>query len=282
MTCDPAFLGDVPLFKLLDAAERASLAAALEARHVAQGEELFRYGEPGDQMFIIRRGSVEIYAQDLMGQKIVLETVGAGGQFGELALFDGGARTATAAALEECDVLSLDREDLLRFLRSHPDAGLDMLAIMARRIRETNARLRHMTARNVNEAMEEKLTAVQRAADWVAAFSGSISFLMLHVGLFAIWIGWNVLLPAFDPYPFGLLTMAVSLEAIVLSVLVLLSQNRQAAKDHIHSDIEYEVNLKAELEVAHLHDKVDRLGEGIASRLARLEKLLTHARAPSE
>jgi len=282
MTCDPVFLADVPLFKLLDEAERAALAAALEARHVEQGEELFRFGEPGDEMFIVRRGSVEIYAQDLMGQKIVLETVAAGGQFGELALFDGGTRTATAAALEESDVLSLNREDLLSFLRTHPDAGLDMLAIMARRIRETNARLRHMTARNVNEAMQDKLTAVQRAADWVAAFSGSISFLVLHVLLFAAWIGWNVLLPPFDPYPFGLLTMAVSLEAIVLSVLVLLSQNRQAAKDHIHSDIEYEVNLKAELEVAHLHDKVDRLQEGIASRLARIEKLLSRVRAPSE
>jgi CRP/FNR family transcriptional regulator, cyclic AMP receptor protein len=123
---------------------------------------------------------------------------------------------------------------------------------------------------------------VQRAADWVAAFSGSIGFLVLHVLWFTVWIGWNVLLPSFDPYPFGLLTMAVSLEAIVLSVLVLLSQNRQAAKDHIHSDIEYEVNLKAELEVAHLHDKVDRLSEGIAGRLARIEKLLTRARAPSE
>jgi CRP/FNR family cyclic AMP-dependent transcriptional regulator len=282
MTCDPVFLADVPLFKLLDEAERAALAAALEARHVEQGEELFRFGEPGDEMFIVRRGSVEIYAQDLMGQKIVLETVAAGGQFGELALFDGGTRTATAAALEESDVLSLNREDLLSFLRTHPDAGLDMLAIMARRIRETNARLRHMTARNVNEAMQDKLTAVQRAADWVAAFSGSISFLVLHVLLFAAWIGWNVLLPPFDPYPFGLLTMAVSLEAIVLSVLVLLSQNRQAAKDHIHSDIEYEVNLKAELEVAHLHDKVDRLQEGIASRLVRIEKLLSRVRAPSE
>jgi CRP/FNR family cyclic AMP-dependent transcriptional regulator len=146
---------------------------------------------------------------------------------------------------------------------------------MTRRIRETNARLANMTARNVNEEMEERLTPLQRTVDWIAAFSGSIPFLILHVALFAVWILWNTLLFPFDPYPFGLLTMAVSLEAIVLSVLVLLSQSRQSAKEHIRSDIEYDVNVKAELEVAHLHEKVDLLMESTAARLERLEKLLT-------
>jgi CRP/FNR family transcriptional regulator, cyclic AMP receptor protein len=238
---------------------------------------LFRAGEPGDCMFMVRNGSVELYAKDIMGQKIVLETPGPGGQFGELALFDGGARTATAVALEDCEVLVLDREDLLGYVRGHPEAGLDMLAIMARRIRETNLRLTRMAARNANDAMEDRLTPLQRSVDWVAAFSGSIPFLLLHVVLFAVWIGWNTTLTPFDPYPFGLLTMAVSLEAIVLSVLVLLSQSRQTAKDHIRSDIEYDVNLKAELEVANLHEKVDLLMESTSARLERMEKLLARA-----
>jgi CRP/FNR family transcriptional regulator, cyclic AMP receptor protein len=275
MVCDPAFLTEVPLFKLLDEQERVGLAAVLELKSVAQGDVLFRAGEPGDCMFMIRNGSVELYAKDIMGQKIVLETPGPGGQFGELALFDGGARTATAVALEDCEVLVLDREDLLGYVRRHPDAGLDMLAIMARRIRETNLRLTRMAARNANDAMEDRLTPLQRSVDWVAAFSGSIPFLLLHVVLFAVWIGWNTTLTPFDPYPFGLLTMAVSLEAIVLSVLVLLSQSRQTAKDHIRSDIEYDVNLKAELEVANLHEKVDLLMESTSARLERMEKLLT-------
>ncbi len=157
-----------------------------------------------------------------------------------------------------------------------------MLAIMARRIRETNAHLRRLSARNASDEIEEKLSPLQRAVDWIAAFSGSIPFLALHVGLFAIWIGWNTLLTPFDPYPFGLLTMAVSLEAIVLSVLVLLSQNRQAAKDHLRDDIEYDVNLRAESEVAHLHEKVDRLQETVAGRLERLEKLLSGRRSVAE
>jgi CRP/FNR family transcriptional regulator, cyclic AMP receptor protein len=275
MVCDPAFLSDVPLFKLLDEQERTGLASVLDLRPVKRGEILFHTGEPGDRMFVVRSGSVELFTQDKMGQKIVLETPGPGDQFGELALFDGGARTASAAVLEDGEVLTLDREDLLGFVRRHPEAGLDMLAIMTRRIRETNARLASMAARNVNEEMAERLTPLQRVVDWIAAFSGSIPFLLLHVALFAVWIGWNTLLAPFDPYPFGLLTMAVSLEAIVLSVLVLLSQSRQSAKEHIRADIEYDVNVKAELEVAHLHEKVDLLMESTAARLDRLEKLLT-------
>jgi uncharacterized membrane protein len=124
-------------------------------------------------------------------------------------------------------------------------------------------------------------------ADWIAEFSGSITFLMLHVGFFAGWILLNVTIvphaPMFDPFPFGLLTMVVSLEAIILSVFVLLSQNRQVAKDRIRSDVEYDVNLKAELEVAHLHEKVDRLGavaSDTAARMRHLEGLIGRGTPP--
>jgi CRP/FNR family cyclic AMP-dependent transcriptional regulator len=282
MVCDPAFLAEVPLFKLLDEQERSGLAAAFDLRPMAEGDLLFDLGDPGDRMFIVRRGSVEISAQDMTGQKIVLEIAGPGTQFGELALFDGGSRTAKAVALEEGELLTLDRADIVDFIRRHPEAGLDMLAIMARRIRDTNTRLRRLSTRNASDEMEEKQTPLQRVVDWIAAFSGSIPFLLLHLGLFAVWIGWNELGVPFDPYPFGLLTMAVSLEAIVLSVLVLLSQSRQAAKDHLRDDIEYDVNLKAEMEVAHLHDKVDRLQESLSQRLDRMERLLSAGKKAAE
>jgi uncharacterized membrane protein len=275
MVCDPEFLKEVPLFKLLAEDERASLAGVMELQQVPAGGLLFDFGDPGDRMFIVRQGSVEISATDNMGQKIVLETAGPGAQFGELALFDGGDRTARAAAAEDSELMVLDRENLVGFLRHHPEAGLEMLGIMSRRIRETNIRLRQLSARNASDEMAEKQTPLQRVIDWVAAFSGSVLFLAIHAIFFAVWIGWNILLPPFDPYPFGLLTMAVSLEAIMLSVLVLLSQNRQAAKDHLRDDIEYDVNLKAEMEVAHLHDKVDHLNASMAGRLDRLEKMLT-------
>ena len=184
-------------------------------------------------------------------------------------------------ATEETDVLRLDQKNLKSFLHSHPEAAMDLLAAMGRRLRTTVERLRHTATRNVNEETEDKRTLVQKAADWIAEFSGSIPFLLIHVVLFAIWLLLNTVkvpgVPQFDPYPFGFLTLAVSLEAIFLSVFVLLSQNRQAAKDHVRSDIEYEVNLKAELEIAHLHEKVDRLTADVLAQLDRVHQRLPKA-----
>jgi uncharacterized membrane protein len=90
-----------------------------------------------------------------------------------------------------------------------------------------------------------------------------------------VWIlvnTYDVGITQFDPYPFGLLTMIVSLEAIFLSIFVLISQNRQAEKDRVRSNIDYEVNVKAELEVAHLHEKTDRLQQKMLEEFAKLRK----------
>ncbi|MGH6948615.1 MAG: DUF1003 domain-containing protein, partial [Kiloniellales bacterium] len=157
-----------------------------------------------------------------------------------------------------------------------PDAALDLMEMIGRRIRDTTERLRQAATRNANEAIAQTLTPLERVTDWVAAFTGSLVFLALHAAVFALWIGWNELAGrlAFDPFPYGLLTMAVSLEAIFLSVFVLISQNRTAAKDRIRSDIEYDVNVRAELEVSHLHDKVDRLNAAVLARLADIDSKL--------
>jgi CRP/FNR family cyclic AMP-dependent transcriptional regulator len=119
---------------------------------------------------------------------------------------------------------------------------------------------------------------LQRIADWLAWFSGSMPFLITHTFWFIIWISLNTFIlrdRAFDPFPFGLLTMIVSLEAIFLACFVLISQNRQAEKDKVRADIEYDVNIKAELEVAHLHEKADRIYEDMLNRFTRLEKAVT-------
>ena len=136
-------------------------------------------------------------------------------------------------------------------------------------------------SRNVNEQVEEERdNIVLRVADWVANFSGSITFLVVHVCFFAAWISFNATSRSrFDPFPYNLLTMTVSLEAIILSTLLLFSSNRQGARDRIRADIEYEINLKAELEVAHLHEKTDRIQEEMLDRFARLEKLIAPGRS---
>ena len=274
MPTDAALLADIPLFALLDDTERATLASQLDVVEQKAGVLLFQVGDPGDALYIVRSGELEVFVQNDTGDRIVLAHTRAGEMAGELSLLDGGPRTASVLVTEDVVALRLDRGDLQQFLLMCPSAAMDLLAGMGQRLRTNTELLRHTATRNVNEEMEDKRTAIQKSADWIADFSGSIPFLMLHIVFFAVWIGLNVIpgLTAFDPFPFGLLTMAVSLEAIVLSVFVLLSQNRQAAKERIRADIEYDVNLKAELEVAHLHVKFDRLQEELLARLDLIER----------
>lgn len=277
MASTEAILGQVHFFQLLDADERKALADLLDEVQFAKGEMVFTVGDPGDRMYVVSSGAIELSTQDKLGQRIVLMVARPGDMFGELSLLDEGPRTATAMALESSAVLVLDRAALRRFVHAKPDGALDMMAVMGRRMRETTSRLRQLASRNVNEAHERTQTAIERFIDSIAAFSGSFAFLVIHAALFGFWIAWNTIpgLPAFDPFPYGFLTMCVSLEAIFLSVIVLLSQNRQAEKDHIRSDVEYDVNLKAELEVSHLHEKVDGLHAALLSRLQRIEAAVT-------
>jgi uncharacterized membrane protein len=287
MATDAALLAGVPFFQYLDDDERAVLAQQLDAVEIPAGQLVFQVDDPGGTMFVIRTGKVEVFFKDDTGERIVLETAGPGDVFGELSLFDGGARSASVVVVEDLEALRVDRADLDHLFRVHPAAGLDIIAAMGQRLRHTVELLRHTASRNVNTEVEDRRSKVERVADWIAAFSGSISFLVLHIVFFAVWIGLNVNWlpgwkpPMFDPFPFGLLTMVVSLEAIILSVFVLLSQNRQVEKDRIRGEIEYQVNLKAELEIAHLHEKMDRLHAETVGRLNELQRAVTKAGPPN-
>jgi CRP/FNR family transcriptional regulator, cyclic AMP receptor protein len=274
MPCDPNYLANILMFEHLNEDDRVALASVIDELKVPAGHTLFQAGDPGDSLFVVHEGKIELFIKDTAGQRIVLYTAEPGDMFGELAMLDSGPRTATALALTESDVLVLDRDDLILLFQRKPEAALHMLASLSGLTRKADELLRTRVSRNVNEEMEVHSTLLQRVADWIAWFSGSMPFLMLNGGWFIIWIILNTFpgLPAFDPYPFGLLTMIVSLEAIFLSCFVLISQNRQAEKDHVRSDIEYEVNIKAELEIAHLHEKTDRIYENMMERFSRLEK----------
>lgn len=275
MACDPNFLANIRLFEHLNEDDRIALAEVVDELKVPASHTLFQAGDPGDSLFIVRMGQIELFIKDTVGQKIVLHTAEPGDMFGELAMLDSGPRTATALALSDSEVLVLDRDDLILLFKRKPEAALHMLASLSGLTRKADELLRTRVSRNVNEEMEVHSTLLQRVADWIAWFSGSMPFLMINGGWFIVWIIFNTFalgIAAFDPYPFGLLTMIVSLEAIFLSCFVLISQNRQAEKDRVRSDIEYEVNIKAELEIAHLHEKTDRIYENMMARFSTLEK----------
>ncbi|HTH46206.1 MAG TPA: DUF1003 domain-containing protein [Candidatus Limnocylindria bacterium] len=279
MTPESDLLKDVSLFQFLDDQERAELAAQLEVVRFRAGETIFQIGEPGEALYLIRSGEVEVFFKNHTGERIVLEVVTSGGFIGELSLLDRGARSASVVAMQDTETLRLNRSHLEKFIMLRPQAAMDLIAAMGRRLRASSERLRQTATRNVNEETEDHRTTVQKGADWIAEFSGSIPFLMLHVVWFALWVIINSVklpfIPQFDPFPFGFLTLAVSLEAIFLSVFVLLSQNRQVAKDRIRSDIEYDVNLKAELEIVHLHEKMDRLTSDVLLRLEQIRPAAT-------
>jgi uncharacterized membrane protein len=271
-------LADVPFFALLDEQERGVLADRLDVLRVPAGKLIFSVGDPGDSLFVVRSGKVELSFKNDTGENIILQIAATGDFFGELSLLDGGARTTSALVLEDTEALVVDRGDLDEFLRLRPAAAMDLLAAIARRLRETTTLLRHTASRNVNKEEEDHRTTVMKVADWISEFSGSLPFLFIHCALFAAWIILNTgplrhtRIGGWDPFPFGLLTMVVSLEAIILSVFVLLSQNRQVARERVRNDIEYAVNLNAELEIGHMHVKFDALHAELLARLTSLEQ----------
>jgi len=277
MACEESLLRELKPFQLLDDDHRVALAKLVDVSDLPERHVLFRVGDPGETLYVVAAGEVELAIEDNVGEKIVLAIAGKGDLFGELALLDEGSRTATATTRTPAQLVEVGRDDLLRLVQQQPDAAMGLLAAVATMTRRANEVLRTRVVPNANQAVDERLTPLQRVADWIAWFSGSMLFLFLNAFFFAAWIGLNTLdlgVERFDPFPFGLLTMIVSLEAIFLSCFVLVSQNRQAQKDRVRSDVEYEVNVRAEREIATLHAKSDRLYEQMMARLRDVEKKL--------
>jgi uncharacterized membrane protein len=260
---------------LLDDEEREALAQMMDCRDFNEGEIIFHYGDSGGEIFILRNGSVELFIESMEGEKIVISENEKGDVIGELSFLDGGARTATALARETTQTLVMHRDRLLEFIDKHPHAAMDLLTAVGRRLRATDELLRTQVSRNPNLEEEERLTFGQRIADKVASFGGSWTFIIIFGVILAVWVFINsaaLFSKHFDPYPYILLNLFLSMIASVQAPVIMMSQNRLSSKDRLKSDLDYEVNLKAELEVAHLHRKVDHIYERLEEHWARLEK----------
>ncbi len=275
MSAEITMLGEVPLLALLDQRERKSLAKLLNTKHFDKGDTVFSYGDAGDALYLVRTGRVEVFVENTEGEKIILAENEAGELFREISLLDGGSRTATVVAVEDTEVLTLDRENLLKFITQHPHAALDLLTVMGRRLRATDELLRTHVSRNLNEEEEERLTFGERIADRVAVFGGSWTFILTFGAILVSWMSLNAYLLAahpFDPYPFILLNLVLAALAALQAPVIMMSQNRQATKDRLKADLDYQINLKAELEVAQLHGKIDRIYEQMQAAFSRMEK----------
>jgi CRP/FNR family transcriptional regulator, cyclic AMP receptor protein len=258
-TVTPQLLVQIPLFSNMDDEERHEILSIMTERIFQTGHPVLKAGEPNNTFHIIQNGEVEIWLLDTENKKVVLDTLGPGKFFGELTTLSNETRSANVISEEELVTLELEREEFFAFLRRRPDAAIDVLTQLGEHLKHTDNILRTRVSQNPNDAVDEKVSFGQRIADVIADFSGSLAFLMLNFVIFVVWILLNTVAPAlfrFDPYPFQFLTMSVSLEAIFLSIFVLISQNRQASKDRIKADLDYQVDVKAELEMSVLGTKV--------------------------
>ena len=267
MPIDASILSEIEHLSELSAGERSALAEKIDLMRYAAGQTIFNLGDPGHALYIVRSGEVEIYVKNDQGEKIVLETARPGDIFGEVSLLDDGPRTAWVAAISAVEVLRLDRAHFEDYVRQHTPAALNLLSVAARRLRKSDEFIRHTITRNVNDVAEEQQTSVTRIADAVPAIVGNLPSTVLHAVFFAGWIAINLgivgELRRFDPYPFGLLSVIISLEAIFLSIFVLMTQSRESRIGELREELTLQVNLRMEEEIT----KTLHLVAGLYARL---------------
>ena len=264
-------LANIALFESLTEDDLTALSQRVEAVVYEPGEIIFRQGDEGSSLFVVEDGAVEIsYGEGRA--RVVLAALFNGQYFGELSLFDGSPRSATATAAKRSRLIRLDREDLVDFVNKNPDAALRIIAEMSERLRQTNELMSRQVSRNVLDEAEEQMTLGQRVADKVATFGGSWPFIFLFGAIMFAWMGINIAaLTHFDPYPFILLNLCLSTLAAIQAPIIMMSQNRQATKDKLLAENDYQVNRKAEMEV----EAVLRTQAEVLARLAMIERLVS-------
>jgi CRP/FNR family transcriptional regulator, cyclic AMP receptor protein len=264
-------LRHVPLFESLDNETARELCELLESLDYKTGAVLFRTGDEGDAMYLIEEGKVRICMRAKDGHEVTLTELERGDFFGEMALLDGKRRSADARVAEDARLAVLSREHFLSFMRSNPNVALEMLTALANRLRHTDELLRHSATRNVNVEEAAQLTVADRAADLIAEFGGSWKFIIAAVVFFNVWVLINTWLAwvgaiGFDPYPFLLLSTAINMLAVLQAPIILMSQNRQSHKDRLRAEIDYQVNLKNELALNEILERLRTLERNYRER----------------
>src|SRR5438132_3723877 len=259
---DVATLRSVPIFASLDSTATAKLGEYLTIHDYPRAATICRIGDPGDAMYLIDVGKVRISITDADGHIVTLAELEPGDFFGEMSMLDGHGRSANATALEDARLAKLTRDDFLSFMRSDPRVTLELLTALTGRLRRTDELLRHRVARNVNEMEAARMTLSDRAADKIAEFGGSWKFIFTAVGFLAVWVVTNTLLlthKPFDAYPFILLNLVLNMIFALQAPIIMMSQNRQSEKDRLRADLDYQLNLKNELALNEILERLKPL-----------------------
>ena len=279
MACNPKLLRDIPLFALLDDEEMAVLAGQVELVTFAERQRIYKIDDPGGQAYVMVKGKVRVTTVDADHQEVVVdEPADKGEMFGFASMLDQTRHQTSAIAIHESVCMEVDRKHIAILLERKPQAGMDMLAALGRQIHSTQQLVRVRSFRNPNDVIEGEMTTGERIADVVARFGGSWSFIIAFTVVLVVYSGLNIGLgkSAWDPYPFILLNLFLSMLAAIQAPVIMMSQNRQDSRDRLRGELDYDENRRAEAEIQALSRKLNSLGEKIID----LEDLLRDRMEP--
>ncbi|GGG98773.1 DUF1003 domain-containing protein [Silvibacterium dinghuense] len=266
MPCNPEELKHVPLFELFDEEELAVLASQVELKQFSARQRIFKIGEPSRCAYVLLSGHIRVTTVDEDQQDVILDEPAHGDVFGFASMMDQTAHQSSAMAMEESVCLEIDRHDIATLLQRKPLAGLDMLTMLGRQFHATQRLIQLRAHRNANEIIEEESTFGERVADMVAGFGGSWKFIISFTTVLIVYTALNIFLShrAWDPYPFILLNLFLSMLAALQAPVIMMSQNRQDAKDRLRSELDFEVNRRAESEIQALSRKLSLLADQVS------------------
>ena len=272
MPCNPELLKQVPLFARLDDDEAAVLAAQVDVKQYARNQRIYKMGDPGGRGYVLMSGQVQVVTVDDDHQTVVLDEPAPGEFFGFASMLEQKDHQTEAIALAPTLCIEVDRNDIFVLIQRKPHAGMDMLAVLGHQFHVAQNLVRVRALRNPNEIIEEEETVGERIADTVASFGGSWTFIILFGLLLTAYTMTNVYLrgQAWDPYPFILLNLFLSMLASIQAPVIMMSQNRQDKKDRLRSELDFDVNRRAHVEIQGLARKLNLMGD----RLGDIEELL--------
>ena len=266
MACNAEELRHVPLFALLDDEEACVLASQVEMRKFAPHQRIYKIGDTDGHAYVMFSGKVRVTTVDEDHQEVVVDEPGHGEFFGFASMLEGTPHQTNAIAAEETTCIEVDRGDIAVLLERKPLAGMDMLTVLGKQYHASQQLVRLRATRNPNEVIEKDATFGERIADHVAGFGGSWTFIIMFlsalVGYSAISISMGQ--RSWDPYPFILLNLFLSMLAAIQAPVIMMSQNRQDTKDRLRGELDYDVNRRAESEIQGLARKLNALDDKLS------------------
>jgi CRP/FNR family cyclic AMP-dependent transcriptional regulator len=265
MSCKAEELRQIPLFALLDEEEIGVLAAQVEIKKFAPRQRIYKLGEPGKHAYVMMSGAVRVTTVDQDHQEVLVDEPRDGEFFGLASMLEDTPHQTTALAMEETVCVEVSRDDIVALVQQKPMAGMDMLTVVSRQFHASQQLVRLRASRNSNDVIEEEMSFGDRIADTVARFGGSWTFIILFGVVLAVYASVNIVLKgrAWDPYPFILLNLFLSMLAAIQAPVIMMSQNRQDTKDRVRGELDYDVNLRAESEIQNLSSKLNLLTDKI-------------------